>query len=266
MTGPLALRVLGPVEAELDAREVELGGAKPRTVLAALLLAPGRTVRDRRLSELLWGSTPPKTQSAQLYTYASRLRHSLGSGVKITRLHHAYQLKTVSAVLDHDAFVEHTELGARLLAVGDHPGAYGAFGTALEQWTGPVLGNTTPWLAEAEAPALVTARLATLENWASVGLSLGHGDEVIAGLTDAVAEHPGRERMRSLLMAALFLCARQAEALDLYHEGRIALSTHWGIDPGNELKETYQAILRGRLPDVVAGCSATDDALQSHRC
>jgi DNA-binding transcriptional activator of the SARP family len=62
-----------------------LDGSKQRTVLAALLLARGRMLSDSQLSYLLWGEHPPNTVNAQIYTYVSRLRKSLGSEVNIQR-------------------------------------------------------------------------------------------------------------------------------------------------------------------------------------
>ena len=53
------LHLLGPVEARLDGRTLQLGPPKQRAVLAMLALRPGRTVSVDRLAEGLWGELPP---------------------------------------------------------------------------------------------------------------------------------------------------------------------------------------------------------------
>jgi hypothetical protein len=56
----LEFRVLGPVQAVRDGRELALGGPRRRAVLALLLVAGGRVVPAERLADELWqGSTPP---------------------------------------------------------------------------------------------------------------------------------------------------------------------------------------------------------------
>ncbi|MFK4099492.1 hypothetical protein ACI2L1_05300 [Streptomyces sp. NPDC019531] len=53
--------LLGPVETRDGARRIALSGSKAHTVLAVLLLARGQVVNDGRLSQLLWGWSPPAT-------------------------------------------------------------------------------------------------------------------------------------------------------------------------------------------------------------
>ncbi len=51
----LEFRVLGPVQAVRDGRELALAGPRRRAVLALLLVAGGRVVPAERLAEELWG-------------------------------------------------------------------------------------------------------------------------------------------------------------------------------------------------------------------
>ncbi|MFE7469512.1 BTAD domain-containing putative transcriptional regulator, partial [Streptomyces sp. NPDC057499] len=62
-----------------------------------------------------------------------------------------------------------------------------------------------------------------------------------------VAEHPVRERLRAQLMTALYRCGRQTNALQTYYEGRRVLVDQLGVDPGEVLGATYQAVLGGEL-------------------
>ncbi|MFE7194365.1 BTAD domain-containing putative transcriptional regulator [Kitasatospora sp. NPDC057541] len=264
MNAALTFRVLGPVGAYLNGQAVGIGGVKPRTVLASLLLAPGRTVHDARFSELLWETTPPRTQAAQLYTYISRLRSTLGSGVQIVRMHGAYQLRMSSASLDYDDFVDLSCRGVARLAVGEYEQAHALLSTAVEQWTGSALTNTTRCLADAELPGLTEEYLTAIENKTTAALGLGWHKRIVPELTRLVAEQPSREHLRAQLMATLYLCGRQSDALDVYHAGRRALSAGWGVDPGVELRRTYQAILEDRIPDIVHNGSAAGHPLAPH--
>ena len=50
--------------------------------------------------------------------------------------------------------------------------------------------------------------------------ALGREDELVSELQALVREYPLRERLRGQLMLALYRAGRQAEALNLYREGR----------------------------------------------
>ena len=68
--------------------------------------------------------------------------------------------------------------------------------------------------------------------------------EAIGRLRALVDEHPLRERLRALLMLALYRAGRQAEALDVFRDARFTLVETLGLDPGPELRRLQEAILR----------------------
>ena len=74
-------------------------------------------------------------------------------------------------------------------------------------------------------------------------LALGRHAEVIAELETLTREHPYRERLRGLLMLALYRSDRQAEALQAYQDARRQLVAELGIEPGEQLRDLERAIL-----------------------
>ena len=71
------LRVLGPIEAEVDGRPADPGGPRQRAVLALLLVGRGEVVSVDRMIEQLWRGEPPPRAIASLQAYVSNLRKLL---------------------------------------------------------------------------------------------------------------------------------------------------------------------------------------------
>jgi DNA-binding SARP family transcriptional activator len=243
----MEFRVLGPVEAWRGGERIALSGSKMHTVLAAMLLADERVVSDSRLSALLWGWEPPATASAQIYTYMSRLRKQLGEDVEIVRRPPGYVLRAPGAVVDLVEFRRRERDGRRALAERRFEEAADLLREALGQWRGTALANVTEHMLDAELAPLEEERMLALESRIEADLELGRHEHVMVELTALVAEYPVRERLRAQLMTSLYRCGRQADALHTYYEGRRVLSEQLGIDPGEALGSTYQAVLEGGL-------------------
>ena len=77
--------ILGPLTAWDGEREVRLGGAKQRSVLAVLLLRGNELVPTTTLVDELWGERPPPTAVKAVQIQVSHLRKLLGEGVLETR-------------------------------------------------------------------------------------------------------------------------------------------------------------------------------------
>ncbi|MEU6484902.1 BTAD domain-containing putative transcriptional regulator [Streptomyces sp. NPDC046887] len=256
-------RILGSVSAEREGRAVVLDGTKQRTVLAALLLARGQVMTDERLTALVWGWDPPATGKGQLYTYTSRLRTRVGPGIRLERSGPGYRLDIGDATLDWETFRRLSRAGDADLRAGRYADAQRRLAAALALWKGPALTGVTRQLAETEGHRLEEARLLAVEHHAEAALALGHHAEAVSGLTRHVALHPGRERLRGLLMTALYGCGRQTDALAVYEEGRRVLAEELGIRPGPALRTLHQEILAGTLP-TASGRDAERGASSGH--
>src|SRR3954470_16930872 len=99
----LEFRLLGPVEAVIDGRPGALPAAKPRALLAVLVLNANRVVSVSRLLDELWGEEPPETATKALQGYVSQLRKAVGSDRVVTQAP-GYVLRVEADELDLDRF------------------------------------------------------------------------------------------------------------------------------------------------------------------
>ena len=74
----MEFRLLGPLEVVDGDRLLALGGVKPRSLLALLLLHANEVVSTDRLIDELWGDEPPATAAKSVQVHVSRLRKELG--------------------------------------------------------------------------------------------------------------------------------------------------------------------------------------------
>ena len=90
-------------------------------------------------------------------------------------------------------------------------------GAGLRSPTSPTSASRTR-----RSERLEELRSSLLEDRIDADLALGRNGALVGELRELVAEHPLRERLRAQLMAALYRSGRQADALEVYREGRCA--------------------------------------------
>ncbi|UQT60908.1 tetratricopeptide repeat protein [Streptomyces durmitorensis] len=253
-------RLLGPVEAWRAGRRLALGGPKPRALLAALLLEPGRVVSVDALIDAIWGERPPDTARSLIQSYVSALRRALSADAIETRPP-GYLIHANATLVDRVEFERLAVQGRQAAAEGDHAAAARLLGDALALWRGPALGGIGETL-RAMADQLEEARQAALEERIAADLAqTGRERELVAELTALVATHPTRERLRGQLMLALYRLGRQADALAVYVDGRDVLAEELGIDPGPDLRRMHEAILRADEALLPVAPDAPDPAV-----
>ncbi|MDP4510775.1 BTAD domain-containing putative transcriptional regulator [Nonomuraea turcica] len=237
--------ILGPLSVRSpDGDAVAVGGARPRALLAMLLLDAGRTVSVERLIDGQYGDDPPAGAANAVQAQVSRLRRRLPTG--LIEFHGAgYRLAVDREDVDAHRFERLVREGRRLLANGLYAGAAALLRDALDLWRGPALADVSDApFAAAQSRRLEELRLATLEDLLEAELALPEASPVGA-LRELVAAHPLRERARGLLMRALLAAGRQAEALAVYEDTRRLLADELGADPSPELAALHLEILRG---------------------
>ena len=235
--------VLGPLAVWRDGSEVRLGAAKLRAVLAVLLLRRNELVPTARLVDELWGEQPPASAVKAVHVYVSRLRKVLGGGVVETGPL-GYVLRLEAGALDAERFEGLLEQGRRLLAEGAAGEAAELLRQALALWRGPALVDFQyEAFARSEIGRLEDLRLVALEQRLEADLALGRHAEAVPELEALVREHPLRESVRGLLILALYRASRQADALEVYKQTRVALVDELGLEPGQALQRLEKAIL-----------------------
>ncbi len=244
----MRVRVLGPVEAELDGRLIRLAGQRQRALLAALALDHDKVVPVDRLVDALWDTSPPVTARAKIHAYVSALRQAFGQptthprGPLVTTAP-GYVLSCQGAELDLAEFESLTTRARSAGGSGQPDTASEAFASALALWRGPAFADVSSLVIRAAAAALEELRLLAVEAKAEADLSLGRPEVVAAELSAGLVTHPCRERLRGLMMLALYRLGCRADALKLYRDGHRLMVAELGLEPGPELRQLHQRIL-----------------------
>jgi len=267
----LRVGVLGPVTAWYGDQELPVGQPRQQAVLGILAMRANRVISRGELVDAVWGQDPPASAEGGIYTYVAGLRRVIepnrslrGPGRVLVSSGAGYVLHLVPGQPDAVAFEQDLGRARQLRKAGDLTGAAVALNSALSLWRGIAFAGVPGPFAETERVRLGELRSAAAEERADVLLSLGRHEEVVPDLTAMVADHPLRERMRGLLMIALYRCGRHAEALRVFAEGRRMLADELGIDPGSDLSRIHQQVLTAdpalAVPDGPALVALDGDA------
>ena len=250
------IRLLGSVDVAVDGRHVRLAGERQRALVAMLALEKGNVVQVARLLDLLWDGAPPPSARTKLQGHVSAIRrqiagqcadeaglNSMATDGFLLTCSSGYVLRSDGVELDLDEFNDLATYAWRALEGGQWRAASDVFGRALEIWRGPALGDISlPWVRRI-AETVGERRLLVLEAKAEADLALGRDSVVAADLLWWVNENPLRERLRALLMLALYRCGCRADALGVYRSGREAIIAGLGLEPGSELQRLHQRML-----------------------
>ena len=237
----MEFRILGPLEVCEQNCQIELGGGKQRALLGVLLLHVNESVSCERLVDELWGVQPPARAYKLVQGYVSGLRKVLGPTRLVTRPPGYLARVEVSELdaLEFDRLVAEARAAREPQLIADR------LREALALWRGEsaLADLRLEGLAAREAERLNELRLAALLERIEADLELGRHAELVGELEAIVAAHPLQERVRALLMLALYRSGRQADALELYRATRNLLAEELGLDPSLELQRLERLVL-----------------------
>ncbi|WP_141797564.1 BTAD domain-containing putative transcriptional regulator [Nocardioides sp. SLBN-35] len=265
----MRMRVLGPVEVEVDGRPLDLGAPKPRRLLAVLALHRGRPVSPETIAEALWGDEPPASHAVTIQGYVSGLRKILeperaprGASTVIQTSALGYALRLPLDDIDAarlEAAVRSAGATARtdrdrpwLLAGSPDPADLAAaaelLDEALEAWRGePYADLVDDPVIAVERSRLHEVRTAAVEIRELIRMQRGDAAAAARRLEAEAAGQPHRERLWLLYAAALVRAERQVDALAALRRLRDALRDELGVDASPAVGALETAILQQRV-------------------
>ncbi len=268
----IRVALLGPLSVTHDGVAVIPTAAKPRQLLALLLLNDGETVPIASLVSELWDDTPPRSALTTLQTYVLQLRkefakipgmcpQSVARDLLQTR-HGGYLINLGGAEFDLHEYRTLVDAGNRFQRADDPAGVVVACTRALGLWQGAALADVDQGrFLRAETAQLEQSRLTTLETLFDAQLRLQRHREVLSELAAMVVQHPLHEHIHAQYMLALHRSGHRARALEVFGRLRGELTTELGIEPSPLLRWLHRAILASdsslsspefRLENVVA--------------
>lgn len=230
--------ILGPVLVRSRERTATPSSALTRAIIGVLALAGDAGVSVAVLTESAWPRRKQQVGAKALVVAVHRARQWLAEhtdgAARIERTTIGYVLRGVQ--IDAHRFTRLTERPDRLAE-------------ALSLWRGEPLADVVTGDAVAPAiAALARARLAATVRYGRSLLAAGRANDAVTAVTPLAETYPLDEPLHAVLIEALAVAGRQAEALDHYERLRLRLAEDLGVDPSRELSGTLVRILRQEIP------------------
>ncbi len=253
----------------------DLGGAKARHVLLALLLEGGDPVSKGRIIEYLWGDTPPAGALGTLEAYVSLLRKRLagapgvenaegagGAGARVAPIvsvpgGYRWDVAARAQGLTVDV-IEFALLVARAQEMSG-AAAVGVYAQALALVARPLLPDEAdlPWLQEA-VQAHEARVLRALADGARAALEAGDLGHAQVWARAAIERDRLLESAWLVLLETLERRGEHTDAVREYETCRTVFAAELGCDPGPRLRAVFRRLLAAtseqddRLRDLVA--------------
>jgi len=126
------------------------------------------------------------------------------------------------------------------------PTSWRRWNKRFKLWTGPVLEEfqIEEW-ARAETARLSEIHAAGVDDYVEQLISAQRATDAIAAAEGQIGQPPYRDRSRGLLIRALALAGRQAEALRAFQTYRSLLVEEFGTEPSSEVVRTERRVATG---------------------
>ncbi len=235
---------------------MDLGPARQRGVLAALLVEPERPISIQSLVDRVWDGEPPKQVRNVVYTYIARIRRTLseasqesGAPISVHKEATGYILGVSPDRVDLSNF-RHLLADSRSAAVDD-PQRRHVLSRALRLWRGQALdGLSSEWAGQLR-DSLQQLKFEALAEWADAEIHANCAGTVIDPLRQALIEDPLAEQLHERLVRALHLNGQNNEALRQFERARTIIADELGTDPSHGLQELHQQLLHNSPPAAI---------------
>jgi DNA-binding SARP family transcriptional activator len=270
---PFRFGVLGPVRVWRQGRELELGARQQRLILALLLAHAGQPVGIGDIVEVLWDQRPPPSAVNVVHRYVGALRRLFEPGLPARSAGRwllgdaaGYRMRVDAGNLDLLRLRMLAERARSDQAAGRLPEALAAYEEALAGWRGPCGGAAELAAGDHLAFGVVDHECADLVREATaLALRQDRVRSVLPVLRRVAEQRPLDEALQAQLVLALSADGQQAEAIALYQAVRRRLTDDLGVDPGEELREAYQLVLRQNATAAASGGAAASPAVPQGR-
>ncbi|WP_327727355.1 tetratricopeptide repeat protein [Streptomyces sp. NBC_00487] len=251
---PVRFAVLGSVRVERAGAAPAWGRPQERALLGLLLVRAGQPVAVSEIVDVLWGRRPPDSAVNVVRRHVGSLRRMVEPGLPnravgrwLIRDAGGYRLLVDADSLDLLRFRALRD-EARLVGGDTRESAARVVKLLTEAvglWRGPV-GDGLPAEVRDRAGfgAVDRERPAAVRDAADAALRADCPAAVLPMLQEAAAADPLDEPLLARLVLALAATGREAEALGTYRAARARLADELGIDPGPELRDARQTVLR----------------------
>jgi DNA-binding SARP family transcriptional activator len=239
--GSVMFRMFGEVGVLKDGIPIEMGGARERCLLVALLRADRQVVPRDELKNWIWDETP-KSAVGDLDKLMTQLRGRLGTiglGNALNNRDGLCQLDVPRDAVDVHRF---RALVTRARDLDDER-AVALLDEALGLCAGTPLAGIGGRRIDSYRHALSEERTAAELSLLYAELRIGHHRERVADVKRMLSERPEDSAVVDLAMRVLYLSGRQSEALRVYAEHRERLSNS-GLDLPPALVELHRVVLR----------------------
>ncbi|WIX92570.1 BTAD domain-containing putative transcriptional regulator [Amycolatopsis sp. DG1A-15b] len=244
----VSIDVLGPLVVTVNGAPCTLSGSRQKRLLAFLLIRANTAISPDQVIDALWDDEPPATALSQVRNAVAKLRRDLGrAGATVVTDSRSYRLRIDDDQADMLRFSRSVKRARELVRAGANDDALEAVRAGLSLWRGPAFTGLDGRVFEEAAASLAEQRLAARELLIHLRVATGDTADLVAELSVFTAEHPTSEPFVAQLMAALCREGRQADALRAYERHRVRLADELGVDPGPELRDLHERVLRGDI-------------------
>lgn len=248
------VRILGPIEIVGPHGVATPTGLLPKAFLAVLALEAPRPVSIDRLSDLLWGDSPPSGTKVALQQLASRTRRALDAaglvGV-LKAVSPGYALMVDAEQVDVREFRSRARAAEARRRAGETDTAATLFNEALATWRGGALADLAELPMHALlAPGIDNERDRAEEQRAECLLAAGRVPEATAFLAGATARSPLDEHLWALRAKALLADGRPVEAARIVQVAMALVTATLGVPPGPALVEMEQRLRQSPAPSM----------------
>jgi DNA-binding SARP family transcriptional activator len=239
--------LLGPLRVWAAGVPIRIGGPKPRSVLASLLLQPGRFVSVDVLTEVLWPGGAPPSAVANVRTYVRTLRRALSAagispaGLRTEPAGYAFDIAPDD--VDVLLFERHLDRARAARDRGDDVAALHGYEAALGLWRGGVLQDVPASVVwDPAVTRLEELRGTAVDECLGVRLRLRDYALLLAELRTRLTEDPLREDLWRMLVRALHDSGRTTEARSAYAEAERILAAELGTEPSRPLRAVGEEV------------------------